>query len=167
MDPIRSWLYIGKYRETCDDSLLRAHRIQAMLQLAELVEQPGIASLYLPVEDLEPIPVAMLRKGIDFVRDHERQGHRVLIACGAGINRSTAFVVGVLKEVEGLDLRSAFHDVKRRHPEAMPHRPVWESLCAHYQEDVPWIELIHSKPTPGEQRRTTRGDRPRGPIPRR
>ena len=142
MDSIRSWLYIGKYRETLSQSLLAIHRIQAMLQLAEAVEQPGIASLYLQVEDLEPIPSQLLRQGLDFVREHKREGHRILIACGAGINRSTAFAVATLKEEEGLTLLDAFREIKRKHPEALPHQPVWESLCNYYQEDVPHLTLL-------------------------
>ena len=56
MDKIRPWLYIGKYRETLDGRYLSAHNITAMLLLAELVEHPGITSLYLAVEDGEPLP---------------------------------------------------------------------------------------------------------------
>ena len=142
MDRIRPWLYIGKYRETLNRRLLAVNQIEAMLQLAELVEHPGIVSLYLPVEDFQPIPVDLLRKGIDFVRAEKGQGQRVLIACGAGINRSTAFAVATLKEEEGLGLLDAFRAVKRSHPEAMPHPPVWASLCDYYQENIPFDLLL-------------------------
>jgi hypothetical protein len=146
MDSVRPWLYIGKYRETLDYRLLLANHIQAMLQFAEPVEQPNITSLFLPVEDVEAIPVKLLSQGVNFVREHRHKQHRILIACGAGINRSTAFTVAVLKEEEGLDLFTAFLEVKRNHPESMPHEPVWNSLCKYYNEDVPWIKLIHAKP---------------------
>ncbi len=143
MDRLRPWLYIGKYRETLNHHLLAANQIEAMLQLAELVEHPGIISLYLPVEDFEPIPPDLLRQGVDFVRAEKRQGHRVLIACGAGINRSTAFAVATLREEEGLKLLDAFREVKRRHAEAMPHRSVWQSLCRYYEEDIPFEKLLN------------------------
>ena len=144
MDPIRPWLYIGKYRETLNRHLLSVNNIQAMLLLAELVQHPGITSLYLPVQDFAPIPPYLLRQGVDFVREEKGQAHRVLIACGAGINRSSAFAVAVLKEEEGLSLLDAFRVVKQRHAEAMPHPPVWESLCSYYHEDVPYIRLMSS-----------------------
>ena len=144
MDPIRPWLYIGKYRETLNQRLLSVNGIQAMLLLAELVQHPGITSLYLPVEDFAPIPPYLLRQGVDFMREEKGQAHRVLIACGAGINRSSAFAVAVLKEEEGLSLLEAFRVVKRHHAEAMPHPPVWESLCSYYHEDVPYIRLMSS-----------------------
>ena len=144
MDPIRPWLYIGKYRETLNQRLLNVNGIQAMLLFAELVQYPGITSLYLPVQDFAPIPPYQLRQGVDFVRAEKAGAHRVLIACGAGINRSSAFAVAVLKEEEGLGLLEAFRVVKQRHAEAMPHPPVWESLCSYYHEDVPYIRLMSS-----------------------
>jgi hypothetical protein len=138
---VRPWLYIGKYRETLDGHLLGANNIGAMLQLADLVDQPGIRSLYLPVDDGLPLPVDLLRQGVDFVRAEKRRGHIVLIACGAGISRSATFAVAALKEEEGLSLLDAYRVVKSRHPGAMPHFALWESLCSYYQEDVPFREL--------------------------
>ncbi|MBN1219539.1 MAG: dual specificity protein phosphatase family protein [Anaerolineae bacterium] len=118
------------------------YNIGAMLQLAELVEQPGITSLYLNVADGEPLSEALLRQGVDFVIDAKRGGHTVLISCGAGISRSTAFTVAVIKEVENLYLLDAFRSVKQYHPEAMPHPTIWASLCAYYQEDIPFSNLF-------------------------
>jgi hypothetical protein len=149
MNPVRPWLYIGTYRETLEYRLLVANRIEAMLQFAEPVEQQGITSLFLPVKDVEPIPAKFLSQGISFVRNHKCQQHRILIACGAGINRSSAFAVAVLKEEEGLDLLTAFQEVLRRHGDAMPHRPVWESLCSYYNEEVPWATLVEMVPPKG------------------
>jgi protein-tyrosine phosphatase len=141
VDQIRPWLYIGKYRETVNQPLLAAYRIQAMLLLAEAIEQPGIISLYLPVEDFEPIPPDLLRQGVDFVRNEKRQGHRVLVACGAGINRSAAFCIATLVEEEDKSLLDAFLAVKEKHSEVLPHPPVWQSLCDYYQENIP-IQVV-------------------------
>jgi protein-tyrosine phosphatase len=142
MDRIRPWLYIGKYRETLNHRLLAVNQIEAMLQLAELVEHPGIVSLYLPVEDFQPIPFDLLKQGVEFICAEKERGHRVLVACGAGINRSTAFTVAVLKEEERLSLLDAFRLVKQSHPEAMPHPPIWASLCEYYQENIPFDKLF-------------------------
>ncbi|MEW5959543.1 MAG: dual specificity protein phosphatase family protein [Chloroflexota bacterium] len=142
MNRVRPWLYIGKYRETLNRRLLAVNQIEAMLQLAESVQQPGITSLYLPVEDFQPLRPDLLRQGVDFVRAEKGEGRRVLVACGAGINRSTAFTVAVLKEEERLSLLDAFRLVKHRHPPAMPHPPVWLSLCDYYGEDVPFEMLF-------------------------
>ena len=141
MHRIRPWLFIGKYRHTRELQLLQAHNIQAMLQLAELVEQPGVTTLFLPVKDFAPLSPQLLQQGVDFVKEQMQKNHTTLVACGAGINRSTAFCVAVLKEVEGLSLLEAFGEVKRRHRQAMPHPPVWQSLCQYYAEDVPMDRL--------------------------
>jgi protein-tyrosine phosphatase len=142
MDQIRPWLFIGSHRETNNLSYLTFKSIRAMLQLAEKVEQPGITSLYLPVEDLAPISGEHIRQGVDFIKEHKAKGNRVLVACGAGINRSSAFSTAALKEEEGLSLFEAFKEVKRCHPESMPHEPVWESLCKYYNESTPYLDVM-------------------------
>lgn len=142
MDEIRPWLYIGAYRDTKNQPYLNLKNIQAMLQLAELVEQPNIVSLYLPVEDLAPISSGHIRQGVDFIRTHKALGNRILVACGAGINRSSSFCAAALKEEEGLSLFEAFKEVKRLHPESMPHEPVWESLCKYYNEPTPYLDVM-------------------------
>jgi predicted protein tyrosine phosphatase len=142
MDEIRPWLFIGAYRDTLNKNYLDLKSIGAMLQLAEKVEQPNIISLYLPVEDIAPIPHSLLTQGIVFIREHRKQGKRILVACGAGINRSSAFCAAALKEDEGLSLFEAFKEVKRKHPESIPHKPVWESLCNYYDEPVSYLDVM-------------------------
>jgi protein-tyrosine phosphatase len=142
MDEIRPWLFIGAYRDTKNLYYLNLKNIQAMLQLAEKVEQPNIISLYLPVEDLAPISSEHIRQGVDFIREHKAKDQRVLVACGAGINRSSSFCAAALKEEEGLSLFEAFKEVKRLHPESMPHEPVWESLCKYYNEPIPYLDVM-------------------------
>jgi protein-tyrosine phosphatase len=142
MDEIRSWLYIGKYRDTLDKNYLDFKSIKAMLQLADLVEQKGINSLFLPVEDLGPTSPVLIRRGVDFILAEKEKGSKVLVACGAGMNRSTAFCMAALKEVEGLSLLDAYKEIKRRHPEALPHEPVWESFCKYYNESTPYLDIM-------------------------
>lgn len=142
MGEIRPWLFIGKYRDTLQLAYLKSKSIQAMLQLAERVEQPNIVSLYLPVEDLAPISSEHIRQGVDFIRAHKAKGNRILVACGAGINRSSSFCAAALKEEEGLSLFETFKEVKRLHPESMPHEPVWESLCKYYNETTPYLDVM-------------------------
>jgi len=142
MDQIRPWLFVGSYRDTMNLSYLKLRSIGAMLQLAELVEQPYIISLYLPVEDLAPISAQHIRQGVDFIKEHKGKGSRVLVACGAGMNRSSAFCAAILKEEEGLSLLDAYKEVKRKHPESMPHQPVWDSLCEYYNETIPYLDIM-------------------------
>ncbi|MBE2225165.1 MAG: dual specificity protein phosphatase family protein [Anaerolineae bacterium] len=145
MNQIRPWLYIGKYRETKDYPYLSRHNIGAMLLLAESVEQPGITSLYLPVEDGEPLPIDLLQEGLAFIHQQHEQGKVVLVACGAGISRSGSYAIAALKESENLGLLDAFQEVQQRHPDTMPHYRLWQTLCEYYGEAIPWIELHRHK----------------------
>lgn len=146
MDEIRPWLFIGKFRDTLNTSYLQSKSINAMLQLAEKVEQPGIISLYLSVEDFAPLKFNLLEQGLAFIHEQKRLGNRVLVACGAGINRSSTFCTAALKVEEGMSLFDAFKEVKRRHPEAMPHQPAWESLCTYYGEMTPYLDVMRVRP---------------------
>lgn len=145
MDEVRPWLFIGKYRDTINQSYLVASSINAMLLLAEKVEQPNIVSLYLPVEDVAPISSEHIKQGVNFIREHKQKGNRVLVACGTGINRSSAFCTAILKEEENLSLFEAFKQVKSKHPESLPHQPVWESLCEYYKESTPFLDVMRLK----------------------
>lgn len=142
MDEIRSWLYIGKFRETLDKSYLNSMSIKSMLQLADPVKQPNINSLYLPVADLAPTSPELIKQGVDFILTEKEKGHKILVACGAGINRSTAFCMAALKEVEGLSLLDAYKDIKQKHRESIPHEPVWNSFCSYYNETTPYIDIM-------------------------
>jgi protein-tyrosine phosphatase len=137
MNAIRPGLYVGKFSETLDTTLLAAHEIGAMLQLAEAVNHPGIESLFLPVVDGVPLAHHHVRQGVDFVGEQRRLGRNVLIACGAGISRSTAFAVAVLKDDEGLSLLDALRAVKSRNPVTLIHPALWQSLCTFFGEEVP------------------------------
>ncbi|TEU14240.1 MAG: hypothetical protein E3J21_16440 [Anaerolineales bacterium] len=138
-------LYVGRYRDTVNLTLLQAHNIDAMLQLAERIEQPGIEVLYLDVEDGEPLPLEKLRQGVSFVRDQLAAGRRVLIACGAGISRSVTFAIAVLHEEEGISLLDAYYDIHSIHPDALPHYELWYSLREYYHENVPFERLWNAR----------------------
>jgi hypothetical protein len=142
MKTIRPWLSIGKYRDTLNLVLLRSHRIGAMLQLAEHVQHPQIATLYLPVEDGVPLAGDLLQRGVDFVQSAYQQGQHVLVACGAGISRSAAFATAALREVEGISLLEAITVVRHHHPDGLPHPALWEALCGYYGEPVPYLTVI-------------------------
>ena len=113
-----------------------------MLQLAVQVEHPDVTSLYLPVEDFAPLNFDLLEQGVSFIRSQKELGHRVLVACAAGINRSSSFCTAALIAEEGLSLLDAFKEVKKAHPESMPHEPVWKSLCEYYSEAIPYLDVM-------------------------
>lgn len=142
MNTIRPWLFIGKFRETLNHGLLKANNIKAMLQFAELVEYSGITSFLLAVEDGIPLSSTDIQRGISFVLQQHQQGKKVLIACGAGISRSVVFTIAALHETEGTDLLTAYQEIVNAHIAALPHPVLWKSLCAYYQEDIPYVKVL-------------------------
>ena len=144
MYAIRPWLLIGAYAETHDPALLAAHEVRAMLQLAEPVLQPGVASLYVAVDDGAPIPPAALADGLAFVRRAREADDAVLIACGAGVRRSVAFAAAALTEAEGLGVLDAVSAVRAQHPAAQPHYQLLASLCAYYGEAASTEALVRA-----------------------
>ena len=144
MNRIRPWLYIGKYRDVVDFPMLQACNIGAMLLLVEPVDHPGIASLYLEVEDGVPLAGDVLERGLDFVSEQKKLGRSILIACGAGQSRLVVFGTAALKQEEGLSVLDAFRAICNQHPDAEPHKVLWESLCQHYGEDIPYFTMLKS-----------------------
>jgi hypothetical protein len=142
VDIVRPWLVIGKLAETLHTEILTLNQISAMLQLAEAVPQPGIASLYVPVRDGEILTPEKLRRGVDFVREQKALGNVVLVACGLGVSRAATFATAALKEEEGLTLRDAFAAVASARREARPHPELWRSLCDIYGETVSYPEML-------------------------
>jgi len=139
---IRPWLLLGKYQETLNLPLLQAHTIGAMLQFAEQVDYPGMATLYLPVEDGTPITKEVFQKGIEFILSHKAEGNKVLVSCGAGISRSVTFIIAALKETENITLPEAYQVVLKVQPKALPHPVVWQSLGDFYGETLPYWHLL-------------------------
>jgi protein-tyrosine phosphatase len=138
---IRPWLYTGSYRITRQADKLQAYQIGAMLLLFRPVTQPGIASLYLRIEDGHPIPASDLQRGISFIEGHRTAERSVLIACGAGNSRSTTFATAALKSIEGLPLFEAFLQIRKANPRAMPDEVHWQSLCRYFDEDVAFWQM--------------------------
>ena len=134
MHKIREWLYIGKYSQTRDLDYLNLVGITAMLQLAEHVPQPDIDTLYLDVNDGEAIPHEMIEHGINYILEKKKTNNKVLVACGAGISRSSTFALAALMEAENLSLFEAYHEVFLRHRGAEPHHELIMSLSAYHGE---------------------------------
>ena len=142
MNQIRPWLYIGKYRDTTNLPQLQFHRIGAMLQFAELVEHPGIVSLFIDQEDGQPTPYRHFQKGLDFIRYTKEEGRNVLVACGAGISRSATFAIAAISAIEQISLKEAYIEVKRLHPDTMPHPALWKSLCRYFKDDAIFMPYL-------------------------
>jgi protein-tyrosine phosphatase len=142
MNQIRPWLYIGKYYDTTNLQVLQSHQIGAMLQFAALVEHPGIVSLFIDQEDGQPTPYRHFHKGLNFIKSHKEAGKNILVACGAGISRSSTFTIAALRAIEQISLKEAYIEVKRLHPDTMPHPVVWKSMCRYFSDDTSFMPYL-------------------------
>ena len=136
MHRIRPWLYIGSFRDSRNHSLLAVERIGAILHVADTISHPTLEVVCLPIEDGQPVDYAILRQGLDFIHAQREAGQTVLVACGAGISRSTTFALAALKEHEQTTLIETLRSIREPHPEAAPHYALWQSLGAFFDEPI-------------------------------
>lgn len=141
MNKIRDWLYIGKFSQTRNREMLDSNGITAMLQLAEPITYSDIESLFIHLEDGVPMPHDKVAEGIKFIREQKAKGHRVLVACGAGISRSTIFAMAALMEEENLELFESYREIYRRFRGARPHHELVISLSEYYGDALDLLEV--------------------------
>lgn len=141
MFQINDWLWIGNYRDTNNLAALQQHQIGAMLQLAEAVPQPNIEHVYLAVEDGESLPHPLLQQGLAFIHQQHLDSKRILVACGAGISRSTSYAAAAIKEAEGVTLREALRSIRVNHPDAFPHPALWVSMLSYFDDEAATDDL--------------------------
>ncbi|MCU0499950.1 MAG: dual specificity protein phosphatase family protein [Anaerolineae bacterium] len=132
MYQIRPWLYTGSYAHAQNHPLLQAHGIDSLLEVYRPIEYPDIVSLYLEVEDGFPLFKKNIQRAVEFIHEQQQQHKTLLIACGAGISRSSTFAILALREIEGLSLEEGFWVVRAANPQAMPDETHWESLRSFY-----------------------------------
>lgn len=134
VDHVWDGVYIGSHRATMYADQLRTAGVTTVLKLYEDIPYfpADFCTLENVLEDGEFISAAILKRGVQFILDHVDVGEPVLVVCGAGISRSSTFVLAYLLE-RGHKLPDAFRLLRECHPEAMPHPQMWLSLIAHYQ----------------------------------
>ncbi|HLY27274.1 MAG TPA: dual specificity protein phosphatase [Aggregatilineales bacterium] len=133
IDHVAHGVYISGYRAIYSAQILREVGITHVLKLYE--DGPYWPADFVvcdnPLPDGEPIPAEQLRQGVAFVREQVEAGRSVLVQCGAGISRSSTFVLAFLVD-RGYDLKDAWQILKTNHSDANPHPALWYSLIAHY-----------------------------------
>jgi protein-tyrosine phosphatase len=135
MYQIRDWLFISGSTEAADKSILKEHKIKALLSLHLKTKTEGVDTLFLPVQEGIPLPAATIQQGVAFVQAQHTKNRPVLIACGMGVSRSVTFTTAVLHVVENIPLHEAFLSIHAKHAKALPDHVHWDSLLALYGPD--------------------------------
>lgn len=152
MNWITHGIAIGNVWDARDHRKLAQERVGAVLRLLEQDEAddlpPFRSRLWLRVADGRPLDVALLRRGVDFIRAQCQTGQRVLVHCGQGQSRSPSFVAAYLHE-EGATLLDAYLLIQRARPETLPHPELVRSLVQYYSlPDDPTgliVKLVHAR----------------------
>ena len=120
MDRVLDRLWIGSSKDLLSTTPLRSLGFVAVLDLRDAGQaRPlDVTTFALANRDGDPWAAADVNAALAFVYEHVRFG-RVLVACGAGMSRSTSMVIGFLVRC-GWDAPSAYEHLRRAHMEAAP-----------------------------------------------
>jgi protein-tyrosine phosphatase len=144
MNQIRPWLYVGGLQDAISRKRLREAGIKAVLQLHESFAHEEIEELFLPLTEGKALTDEQIQTAVQFGRAHKAQGHTLLVACGAGISRSSLVATIILKEEEGVSLLEAFNRLRTQHHDAAPDQVMWDSANAYYHENTPFAKVWRS-----------------------
>jgi hypothetical protein len=126
---ITDYLYISAWPRGEHAAEIRALGVRLILSMhwrrpVKTVGHPPVRLLWLPTVDtpLTPMPMFLLRRGVEAALPVIRQGERVLVHCKAGVHRSVAMACCVLIGL-GYTAEAAMRLVKDRRAVADPN--VW------------------------------------------
>lgn len=134
LDHVVNGVYISGVRAMYSMGAMREANIRHVLKLYyyEPYWPDDFVVCENPVIDGQRVPDEALRRGVDFVNEQVAAGRSVLVQCGAGISRSSTFVLAYLIEA-GYDLHDAFILLKSKHSASWPLPAMWNTLIEYYQ----------------------------------
>ncbi len=94
-----------------------------------------------PVIDGQRVPDEALKRGVDFINEQVQAKRPVLVQCGAGISRSSTFVLAYMIGA-GHDLHDAFELLKAKHSPSWPLPAMWNTLIEYYDLSYSLNEVL-------------------------
>jgi protein-tyrosine phosphatase len=86
------------------------------------------------------LPHETIYRGVSFMLEQKVLGKKVLVACGAGISRSSTFALAALMQDEKLAIFDAYREVFLRYRGAEPHPELMMSLSAYHGKEMDLLE---------------------------
>lgn len=146
---ITEQLYIGARPGSGDVAALSALHIDLVLGMTWTpptrgLKRPPFRLLRIPLVDspLTPIPMHLLRDGVEAAISCLADGGRVLVYCRAGRHRSVAMTACILIAA-GMTAEDAMERVVQRRPVADPHAPYIERRIREFERT--WL-AEHPRP---------------------
>jgi protein-tyrosine phosphatase len=132
---VHDQLYIGAYRDICDEAEMMLHNIQAFLCVADDIEEPlppfitreevangAIGFLHLPLSDDSTTRLAdHVEQAFAFIDENTAAGRPVALYCQQGKSRSVSFAVAYLMREFGIPLDAALARLRNRYKKADPN----------------------------------------------
>ncbi len=123
---ITDYLYISAWPRSNHAEEIRALNVRLILSMhwirpSRILGQPPVRLLWLPTFDnwLMPMPIRILKRGVETALPVIQDGYRVLVHCRAGVHRSVAMACCVLIGM-GLTAEEAIALVKQKRSAADP-----------------------------------------------
>jgi len=152
IDHVIDGVYIGGIRAFYDIRHMQRAHILYVLKLYEYDPfwPKPFRVLEVAVTDGVPLPRPALERGVRFIHKCVQRQQPVLVQCGAGISRSSTFVLAYLIE-RGMDLFDAYRLLQRQHSAAAPAMALWQSLIDYYQFPYTPFEAMQWMCCPAQQ----------------
>jgi len=134
MDKILDRIFIGDWHDGQNLQVRKEQVINVVLNLAEELDDPtweGEVYKKVGFKDGEPIPHEKIKESVEFINEHMRKKHKILVHCAAGASRSIAILMCYMYEC-GWDLDEALAFIRSKRPIANPNPVILNSIMEYY-----------------------------------
>jgi len=134
-------LYLGNARCACDYDVLKKEKLAVVLDVAGIDHKypEGTVAGHKVVKALDSPDFdlsACFEECFEFIDDHRRKGHNVLVHCVAGVSRSATIVIAYLMQSQDIDLWQAQEDVRRIRSVIRPNQGFMNQLKKYEKEII-------------------------------
>jgi len=134
MDKILDRVWLGDWHDGQNLQARKERIINVVLNLAEELDDPtweGEAYKKVGFKDGEPIPHEKIKEAVEFIHEHMKKKHRILIHCAAGASRAPTILIAYMYEC-GWDLDDAIMFVRSKRAVVNPNPILLRSLMEYY-----------------------------------
>ena len=137
---ILDWLYLGSYRNACDNKDIKNLGINYVLNCAIECKESfpsDIKYCHLKISDRPKFKVIkFLDKASDFINEAQSNNGIILVHCQLGISRSTTCVISYFIKYLGYTAMSALNFIKKKRTQVMPNYGFLDQLKVYEKNNL-------------------------------
>ena len=122
---ILDWLYLGSYRNACDEKDIKNLGINYVLNCAVECKESfpsNVKYCHLKISDRPKFKIInFLDKASDFINEAQSNDGIILVHCQLGISRSTTCVISYFIKYLGYTAMNALNFIKKKRTQVMPN----------------------------------------------